>query len=171
METLGVCTELGSFRILLETAAADTCAYFVAAAQSGVFDDGRIFRIVSRQQPKDADACPIDVVQLGTRRGLSEQRDVIRHEHSGVTQLHHRRWVVSAARYRPGELYHSFFVCLQDEPELDFGGNRHADGQGFAAFGRIVEGFDAVSKAFHHAEQSDQLSKPILVNGVQYFSS
>jgi peptidyl-prolyl cis-trans isomerase A (cyclophilin A) len=40
----------------------------------------------------------------------------------------------------------SFFVAIGDQHELDFGGKRNADGQGFAAFGRVVEGMDVVKK-------------------------
>ena len=39
-----------------------------------------------------------------------------------------------------------FFVCVTDTPELDFGGRRNADGQGFAAFGRVVSGMDVIKK-------------------------
>jgi peptidyl-prolyl cis-trans isomerase A (cyclophilin A) len=37
-----------------------------------------------------------------------------------------------------------FFICVGDQPSLDFGGHRNADGQGFAAFGRVVAGMDLV---------------------------
>ena len=36
----------------------------------------------------------------------------------------------------------AFFICIGDQPSLDFGGMRNPDGQGFAAFGRVVEGMD-----------------------------
>ena len=39
-----------------------------------------------------------------------------------------------------------FFICIGDQPELDFGGRRNPDGQGFAAFGRVVKGMDVVRK-------------------------
>ena len=29
-----------------------------------------------------------------------------------------------------------------DQPSLDFGGQRNPDGQGFAAFGRVIQGMD-----------------------------
>jgi peptidyl-prolyl cis-trans isomerase A (cyclophilin A) len=39
-----------------------------------------------------------------------------------------------------------FFVCVTDTPELDYGGHRNADGQGFAAFGHVVSGMDVIRK-------------------------
>jgi len=38
------------------------------------------------------------------------------------------------------------FLQYVDQPELDFGGKRNPDGQGFAAFGRVIEGMDIVKK-------------------------
>ena len=35
---------------------------------------------------------------------------------------------------------------IGDQPSLDFGGARNADGQGFAVFGRVVSGMDVVKK-------------------------
>ena len=37
-----------------------------------------------------------------------------------------------------------FFICLDDQPSLDFGGKRFDDGQGGGAFGRVVKGMDVV---------------------------
>ena len=39
-----------------------------------------------------------------------------------------------------------FFICLDDQPSLDFGGKRFDDAQGGAAFGRVVTGMDVVKK-------------------------
>ena len=44
------------------------------------------------------------------------------------------------ARGGPDSATHSFFICIGDQPSLDQGGMRNADGQGFAAFGRVVAG-------------------------------
>lgn len=39
-----------------------------------------------------------------------------------------------------------FFICIGDQPELDFGGKRNPGGQGFAAFGKVIGGMDIVRK-------------------------
>ena len=165
--SLVVVTEMGSFEIALDDVAGETCSYFIAAIEAGVFNGGSVFRIVSSEQTNSAAACPIDVVQIGTQRGLGESRHTITHEHSGLTNLLHRKWVVSAARYGPGELYHSFFVCLKDEPELDHGGSRQPDRQGFAAFGHVISGYGVLSSIFDRAEPTDELAKPIRVKSIE----
>jgi len=35
---------------------------------------------------------------------------------------------------------------IGDQFELDFAGKRNADGQGFAVFGRVIDGMDVVKK-------------------------
>jgi peptidyl-prolyl cis-trans isomerase A (cyclophilin A) len=37
-------------------------------------------------------------------------------------------------------------LCVGPQPSLDFGGARAADGQGFAAFGRVTKGMDVVRR-------------------------
>jgi peptidyl-prolyl cis-trans isomerase A (cyclophilin A) len=37
-----------------------------------------------------------------------------------------------------------FFICIGSQPGLDYGGERNNDGQGFAAFGKVIEGMDIV---------------------------
>ena len=50
------------------------------------------------------------------------------------------------ARNGPDTATASFSIVIGDRPEMDFGGRRNPDGQGFAAFGRVVRGL-AVVKA------------------------
>ena len=63
-----------------------------------------------------------------------------------MTGLRHRDGTVSMARDEPGTATSSFFICIGRQPELDFGGRRNPDGQGFAAFGRVVKGMDVVRR-------------------------
>jgi peptidyl-prolyl cis-trans isomerase A (cyclophilin A) len=66
----------------------------------------------------------------------------------------------------------SWFVCINDQPSLDFGGQRNADGQGFAAFGRVIKGMDVVRK-IHQAPNTDaqRLTPPIKIVKVSRMAS
>ncbi|MFX6040711.1 peptidylprolyl isomerase, partial [Acinetobacter baumannii] len=75
-------------------------------------------------------------------------RPAIAHETTKQTGLRHRDGTVSMARGAPGTATAEFFICLGDQPELDFGGRRNPDGQGFAAFGQVVQGMGVV-RALH----------------------
>jgi peptidyl-prolyl cis-trans isomerase A (cyclophilin A) len=56
---------------------------------------------------------------------------------------------------------------LRDEPVLDFGGARHPDGQGFAAFGRVTHGFNVVESIFARAEAKEYLRNEIRIERVR----
>ena len=46
---------------------------------------------------------------------------------------------------------------------MPFGGRRNPDGQGFAAFGQVVDGMDVVRAIHGRAEASDRLQAPIAI--------
>ncbi len=64
------------------------------------------------------------------------------------------------ARAEPGTATSSFFICVNDQPELDFNGRRNPDGQGFAAFGRVIAGMDTVKKIQAMEAENQYLKKP-----------
>jgi peptidyl-prolyl cis-trans isomerase A (cyclophilin A) len=59
------------------------------------------------------------------------------------------------------------FTCVGNQPELDFGGTRNPDGQGFAAFGHVTMGMDVARKTQKsHAEQQS-LQPPIGILSIE----
>jgi peptidyl-prolyl cis-trans isomerase A (cyclophilin A) len=50
-----------------------------------------------------------------------------------------------------------------DQPELDFGGRRNPDGQGFAAFGRVVRGMEVVRRIWGAPAAEQALTPPIAI--------
>jgi peptidyl-prolyl cis-trans isomerase A (cyclophilin A) len=56
-----------------------------------------------------------------------------------------------------------FFVCIGDQPSLDFGGGRNRDGQGFAAFGRVVRGMDVVLRIQASPAKGQALDPPVRI--------
>jgi len=68
------------------------------------------------------------------------------------------------ARNGPDTAVSDFFICLSDQPSLDFGGARKPDGQGFAAFGRVVRGMEVVER-IHRAPNTDaqRLTPPVRI--------
>ena len=83
----------------------------------------------------------------------------IEHETTIKTGILHKNGVISMARLKPGSASSEFFVCVGDQPELDFGGKRNPDGQGFSAFGKVVNGMDVVTK-IHQQPADGQMLDP-----------
>lgn len=160
-------TELGDFSIRLDSESApETSGYFAELFEQGKFDGSTVFRIVSADNAEIRANTPIEVIQLGSPDMSAVANPKFAHEHSGVTGLRHKQWTVSAARGEVGENYASLFICMRDEPELDFGGGRHPDGQGFAAFGKVESGFDTIEAIYAKAEDGEYLVHPIDIESV-----
>lgn len=157
-------TALGDLEIeLFADRVPASAAYFLADVRAGLFDGTSFFRIVTLANQKAEPHRRIEVIQGGLRHASTDLPPVIPHETTAMTGLKHLKGTVSLARFAPGAVYHSFFICLRDEPALDFGGARHPDGQGFAAFGRVVEGFTTVERIFARGEAEEHVRDPVRI--------
>jgi len=139
-------TAKGAIDIAVDVAHAPiTAANFLRYVDGGFYDGGRFHRAV-RAQTETRKDYPIEVIQASI--DSARQRNgfgTIPLERTNVTGLKHLNGTVSMARSTAADSATSdFFICIGDQPELDFGGRRNADGQGFAAFGRVVSGMDVV---------------------------
>lgn len=161
---LTIKTSIGDFTIFLDLENAPiTAGYFKGIAEDHGFNNSSVFRIVNEYNAELRSNAKIEVIQMGINDLNSKYSTSLKHETTKLTGLLHEKWTVSAARYDVGQNYPSFFICMRDEPELDHGGKRHPDGEGFAAFGKVIEGFDAVEKLFLMAEQQEYLKNKIEV--------
>ncbi|MBE0675549.1 MAG: peptidylprolyl isomerase, partial [Bacteroidales bacterium] len=79
----------------------------------------------------------------------------------------HRNGTISMARSRVGSATSEFFICVGDQPGLDFGGRRNPDGQGFAAFGQVIDGMDIVLAIHGKAEENQYLANPVRIINIR----
>lgn len=138
-----------------------TAGNFLRYAEAGLYDGTTFFRVVTPEnQPRDK--VRIEVIQGGD---VDERKcfPPIAHETTATTGLRHRDGTVSMARDGPGTATSSFFICVHDQPELDFGGRRNPDGQGFAAFGRVVKGMDVVRRIQRQPAEGQALKRPVKI--------
>lgn len=172
MQVLTIQTELGEFVITLAADQAPaTCEYFCDLAANRALDNGTIFRILAPINHSDQDDHPIGVIQVGLQEGLDARRTTIAHESTDKSGLVHRKWTVSAARFAPGEVYGSFFICMREDPELNHGGPRTTDSEGYAVFGSITAGHDILEKIYARAQAEEVLDVPISVQRVRLMES
>jgi peptidyl-prolyl cis-trans isomerase A (cyclophilin A) len=123
-------------------------SYFLRDVDSGVLDGSSIFRIVNLHNQPATVPAKIEVIQMGLCEMNTTISPTIEHEPTGRTGLRHLKGTISLARFAPGAVYHSFFVCMRDEPSLDQGGARNPDRMGFAAFGFVATGFGHLQEVF-----------------------
>lgn len=151
-------TSLGAIVIEIDTIRAPiTGGNFLAYVDSGLYDGGRFYRTVTPQNQPANDVL-IEVIQGGIDPARWGDRfDAIVLERTNATGLRHLNGTISVARAGPDTGSSEFFVCIGDQPELDFGGTRNPDGQGFAAFGRVVSGMDVVRRIQAQPAEGQQL--------------
>ncbi len=172
MSRVRVETAVGEIDIdVFEDRAPASAGYFLADVGAHRYDGSSFFRIVTLTNQRVEEARKITVIQGGLKHEREDLAPVIPHETTAMTGLCHRKGTVSLARFGPGAVYHSFFICLRDEPVLDCGGLRHPDGQGFAAFGQVVRGFDAVERVFARAEDSEYLEHEVKITRAAILST
>lgn len=157
-------TALGTIMAEIDSAHAPvSAANFLRYVDLGAYNDGRFHRTVTMaNQPRDT--VLIEVIQGGTNPTPSSERfRAIPLERTSDTGLHHRDGTLSMARGGPDTATSDFFICIGDQPSLDFGGHRNPDGQGFAAFGHVTQGMDIVRMIQQQPATAQTLTPPIRI--------
>ena len=160
-------TDKGNIVVVVDTVAAPiTAANFLRYVDSGMYEGGSFFRVVRMDNQPDNDI-QIEVIQGGANPDLRESFfDPIILERTNETGLKHLDGTISMARIGPDSATHSFFFCIGDQPSLDYGGMRNPDGQGFGAFGRVVEGMEIVREIQQGMVENQQLLDPVIIQSV-----
>lgn len=161
-------TEVGDIEVdLYPDKAPVTVANFLRYVAGGHYKDAVFHRSVTMGNQPDKKV-KIEVIQ-GGRDPKRKEKDfpAIKLERTSLTGLKHMDGAISMARNGPDTATSDFFICIGDQPELDFGGKRNPDGQGFAVFGRVTKGMDVVMK-IQAAQAKDQtLTPPIRIKSIQ----
>jgi len=162
--TVRVETEMGEIDVEVDVARAPvTGANFLRYVDAGRYDGGRFHRTV-RLDNQPGKTVLIEVVQAGVSPAQAEKDfAAIPLERTSATRLAHKDGAVSMARDEPDTATSDFFICIGDQPELDFGGRRNPDGQGFAAFGRVKAGMDVVRRIQAAPADGQALAPPVVI--------
>jgi peptidyl-prolyl cis-trans isomerase A (cyclophilin A) len=156
-------TELGDIEMEVNTDRAPvTSENFLRYVDRGFYDGAAFYRTVTPgNQPQNN--VKIEVIQGGNPPRESEDLPPILLERTSKTGLKHVDGAISMARDQPDSATSEFFICIGDQPELDFGGKRNPDGQGFAAFGHVVKGMEVVRKIQASPANGQSLTPPIKI--------
>src|SRR6476659_4729460 len=158
-------TELGDIVIEVDPVKAPvTTANFLKYVDGGHYDGGVFHRTVKMDNQPES-TVKIEVIQAGVNPDRAKEGvPAIALERTSATGILHKDGAGSVARGAPDSATSGWFICINDQPSLDFGGTRNPDGQGFAAFGRVVQGMDVVRK-IQRAPNTDaqRLTPPIKI--------
>jgi peptidyl-prolyl cis-trans isomerase A (cyclophilin A) len=164
MGPIGVSLELGRAPI--------SAGDFLKYVDRGLYAGGAFYRTV--RPDDDTKPIKIEVLQGGLTDD-SKYLDPITHEPTSRTGLRHRSGTISIARDAVGTgTAGAFFVCIGDQPELDFGGKRNPDGQGFAAFGHVTDGMGLIREMWSSKTQgppgssgAELMASPVQILGAR----
>jgi peptidyl-prolyl cis-trans isomerase A (cyclophilin A) len=158
-------TSLGNIRIeLFPEKAPITVANFLKYVDHQLYDGTNFYRVCTPENEKSR-TIQIQVIQGGDV-AESKQFEPIAIETTNKTGIGHVNGTLSMARDKPNSATSSFFICINDQPELDFGGKRNPDGQGFAAFGRVTKGMKVVKTIQAQKEKDQYLVNPVLIYSI-----
>ncbi len=164
-------TAFGNIDISLDAKRAPvTVANFLKYVDAGLYDGGRFHRATrpDNYKPSPPNRPAMEIIQGGINPEKKGQGfPAIPLERTSITGLKHVRGVVSMARGGPDTATSDFFILLDDQPSLDFGGLRFEDGQGGAAFGTVVAGLDVVAKIQQQPVQGQNLTPPVAIIGIK----
>lgn len=139
-----------------------TVENFLRYVDEGFYDGGLFHRSV---KPDNQPQSPvkIEVIQGGPNPEKKNSYPPIALERTKLTGLKHVNGVISMARSGPDTATADFFFCIGDQPELDFGGKRNPDEQGFAAFGLVLKGLDCIRKIQQSPVTLQKLTPPVKI--------
>jgi peptidyl-prolyl cis-trans isomerase A (cyclophilin A) len=163
-------TEIGDIVVeLYPEKAPVTVSNFMRYVQEDRFKGASFYRVVRTDNQPD-DSIRIEVIQ----GGLFEDNHPamlapVPHETTMETGILHKNGIISMARWQPGTATSEFFICVGDQPELDYGGRRNPDGQGFAAFGKVIKGMDVVKKIHSLPAEGQYLNPHLPILGISIY--
>ena len=157
-------TALGDIEVELDAERAPvTTENFLRYVLEGFYSDGVFFRTATASNQPDS-AVKIAVIQAQADPNREEEAFVpIAIERTRDTGLRHLDGTLSMARAEPNTATHHFFICVGNQPELDFGGRRNPDGQGFAAFGQVIKGMDVVRRIHESPAEGQKLAPAVRI--------
>lgn len=159
-------TELGDIKMkVYPKKAPNTVKNFERYVERNDFDGATFYRVV-RMDNQPVNPVKIEVIQ-GNFVKSDKAFDAIDIETTEQTGVKHVDGAISMARGAPNTASCAFFICVNDQPSLDYGGMRNPDGQGFAAFGKVVSGMDIVRQIQSGETDEQTLKKPIKILGFE----
>jgi len=139
-----------------------TVANFLCYVDNGFFNGGCFMRTV--RPDNEQNPVKIQVIQAVVHPWKENNNyPPIALERTSVTGIRHVDGAISMARGEPNSATSSFFICIGDQPELDFGGKRNPDGQGFAGFGRVTQRMDVVRRIQMSPAEGQAIVPPVTI--------
>jgi peptidyl-prolyl cis-trans isomerase A (cyclophilin A) len=156
-------TRLGDIEVeLYAEKAPKTVASFLSYIDSGFYNNTSFYRVLKTEDmPSPANTGIIQGGMWQTNPVKKMTLPGIEHETTKTSGLTHQSGTVSLARLEPGTANTEFFICIGDQSPLDYGRRGTEDGQGYAAFGKVLEGMGIVRKIQAQKSHGDKFDEKV----------
>lgn len=159
-------TKFGKIKVeLYQQQAPVTVKAFLAYVDAGHYKNTSFYRVM-REDNQDTGVPKSRLIQGGlwqAKNALYKTIAPIAHESSQTSKIQHKRGVISMARMEPGTATSEFFICTENQPGFDYGGNNNQDGQGYAGFGKVVEGWDILDRINEQPERQQKFKPYVTI--------
>ena len=146
-----------------------TVAAFLSYVDSGFYKRSCFYRVLNEENQVTG-AEPSELIQGGiwrTNHAKAASLPGVPHESTQQTHILHTDGVISLARQEVGTATTEFFICVGDQPGFDYGGKNNPDGQGYAAFGKVVKGMDVVRAIYGMPEEDQSFTPPVRIKDIR----
>ena len=146
-----------------------TANAFLHNVDEGLYRNSCFYRILNDDN-QPSDAAKSELIQGGIWKTNYKKSISIRgipHETTKQTGILHLNGTLSMARLAPGTANSEFFICIGDQPGFDFGGENNPDGQGYAAFGKVVKGMSMLNTIYNRPENDQSFTPPVIIINIK----
>ena len=143
-----------------------TVAAFLSYVDSGYYRKTSFYRVLKKED-QPTNVAKTQLIQGGLwQTNIKKQQTIpgIPLETTEQTGILHTEGVISLARNEePNSGNTEFFICLDDQPDYDYGGDASPDGKGYVNFGKVIKGMRYVRQIQEQPDFESNLSPPIKI--------
>ncbi len=159
-------TQFGNIEVeLYPDKAPKSAGSFLSYVDSGLYKNSSFYRVL-KEENQPAAAFRSELIQGGIWQTNSKRAAGLKgipHETTKQSGILHLDGTISLARTLPGTATSEFFICAGDQPAYDYGNDANPDKLGYAAFGRVVKGMEAVRKIHAQPENGESFDPPVTI--------
>lgn len=169
--TIAIQTYYGDIVVeLYPEKAPKTVAAFLSYVDSGFYKNTTFYRVLKKED-QSMNVTKADLIQGGLwQTKLKKQQAIpgIPLETTQQTGILHKEGVISLARNEdPNSGNTEFFICLDDEPDYDYGGAASPDKKGYATFGKVSDGLKFVKQIHEQPDFETNFNPPIKIINIK----
>ena len=143
-----------------------TVTAFLSYVDSGFYENTSFYRVLKKED-QPSNVAKTQLIQGGLwQTNIKKQQTIpgIPLETTEQTGLLHKEGVISLARNEePNSGNTEFFICLDDQPDYDYGGDASPDKKGYVTFGKVIKGMEFVRQIQKQPDFETNLRPPIKI--------